>query len=209
MHAPSAICSALYRLNPSARLAWAGEARKSEGELNAGSFALVQLYPAKTVGPIDAPYIPNELWYTTVRPDEHGQATIVKIDRGPIFNRYGGTTPDWDMLAFVPVYVARFKDYKMSNEAVQSGAILPLLQRWMQPLKKRVADSQEQAGRELKKKAREIGEEAGKRLWREALKSDATSPIVPYDSSVRKEMDGFFKANDGLENYYRSDKVFR
>ena len=209
MWAPNHVAMALYRLNPSARLAWAGEPGKTEDELNAGSFALVQLYPIHQIGSLEEPLTPEELWHVTTRADEHGQPCRVRIDRGPIFNRHGGTRPDWDPIFFVPVFKVRFKDYHMSNESVQSGAILPLLRRWMTPIKKRVQDSQEAAGKELKRKAREIGEEGGKRLWKEAMNHDSTSKILPYDASVRKEVDQFFQGNEGIENYYKTGRVMR
>lgn len=209
MLAPRAICSALYRVNRSARIAWAGSPAKHEDDLNAGSFALVQLFPVGLVGSLDEPVIPNELWHVTNKADEHGRAIRVRIDRGPIFNRWGGTSPDWDPLFFVPVYVARFADYGIPNEAVTCGAFLPVIRRWMQPMKKRFEDSVERAGRELKRKAREIGREGGQRLWREANKHTSSGPIVPYSQDVRKEVDAFFKRNEGLENYYNPHKVFR
>lgn len=202
---PSGPCRALYETNKSARYCWVGQPAK-EGELNPGHYGLVQLYPSNLVGDLDEPNIPDELWYIGNALDVTGKLVRKRIDRGPIFNRRGGTTPDWDMLQYVPVYVARFVDYRMSDQATYSGAMRPLIERWMTSARERVIKSAEAAGRELKRKAREIGEEGGKRLWHEAKKHTSSGAIIPYDSDVKREMDEFYRRNEGLENYYRPDK---
>lgn len=79
MEAPDWVCKEVERINPLARLAWAGEARTSNKEaLNKGSFAIIDLYPKRMA---DVTF--KTLWG----------------DRGPIFGS------SYDPLQRVPVWI--------------------------------------------------------------------------------------------------------
>jgi hypothetical protein len=160
------------------------------------------------VGSLDAPRIPNDLWDVTDGVDKYGKVIRKRIDRGPIFSRTGSVRRDWDPLFWVPVYVARLEDYKLDNEAVAHGAILPMVRKWQTSLRRRVQESADAAGRELKRKTRDLSEEAHRKLMFEANKPDATTPIVAW-KHAREEVEAFYRRNEGLENYYDPVKDMR
>jgi hypothetical protein len=100
MHAPAHICRALYKVAPELRLAWLGLSYKKRvsgvwetGNDDKGCFAIVQIESMRRVGTPDKPKVPQLMWPFHVD------------DPGPIFNRNGGTEPDWDMLSEVPLFI--------------------------------------------------------------------------------------------------------
>jgi hypothetical protein len=128
MHAPTWLTKELVRRHPEYRLAWAGRPAEAD-ELNAGDFALVQLYPISRVGSLTDPDIFEELWDVTTRADEYGRVLRVRANRGPIFNAKGGTRPDWDPLFRIPVYKFDFGEQGIDLYKFFGGGWLNTLSR--------------------------------------------------------------------------------
>ena len=91
MYAPAHICKALWRIHPWLRFAWAGKPTVGE-ELNPGSFAVVQLYHIQDAGKPDEEATYKKFWHVENHLDETNDLRCGRIDRGPIFNKDGGTT---------------------------------------------------------------------------------------------------------------------
>jgi hypothetical protein len=210
MQAPLWVCKELSRLDSGFRIGWVGRNRKYPDELNPGDFALVSLAKKSDIGDLGQPRIPNELWSVTDKVDAFGQVYRARIDRGPIFNKEGGLTPDWDQLFYVPVYIAKFVDYGLTNEAVVHGAVIALVREWQTSLKNRVLGSAARKGRELKETVQEMAREQGKFLWREAQKSTSTRTPTAW-KHAREEVNKFYKQKEhgGIENYYDPTKDMR
>lgn len=172
MHAPPHACKSLYRLHPHLRLAWAGRAPKYPGELNPGSFAIVQLYHIRDVGSPSDPTTYRELWHSTVKADAYMEPERVRIDRGPIFSKEGEVTPDWDKNTRVPIFVMTLDEKYVypdgepfKIEDVQSGKFLGAIRTFLTPIKDRKYAADKAKYRRLKEAARGMSEEMGKQWW--------------------------------------------
>lgn len=205
MHCPSWVCEAIHRIHPNLRMAWAGrDEARYPGEANRGAFCLVQLISAGRVGPLDNPLIFDELWYVSPRADRWGNAEMQKVDRGPIFNKRGGLSLDYDPITQVPIFIINLEQLGYSNQQVADGVFLaPLKARWLSPAKKRFDDSRKQMLKKAKGDINAMAGEATDFLWREANKSTATSPIVPHEFA-RADVDAFYKRKEArsLEHGY-------
>ena len=205
MHPPLSVCRSLYALHPQLRLAWAGCEPKSESELNPGSFALVQLYHLSDVGGTADPHTYRTLWDVEPVADMWGIAEMRRIDRGPIFNRRGGTRPDWDPLFRVPVFVATLdKEYGVSREDILSGRIVEILRNWMRPIQERIETCAAEKGRQLDRDVDAMGREIAKDVWREAQKPDAET-VIMANKHCRKDIEHLESRKqfgDGLKDYY-------
>jgi hypothetical protein len=175
MEAPAWLCKKVFEIAPYARLGWAGEPSKDPNILNPGGFAIIELARAHEVGSLDEPRIPQELWKVTTRANRHGQAIRCRIDRGPIFNRWGGTTPDYDALNYVPVFVGRPKDYGVSEHAFYHGAVIPMLRRWETKVKERVAEDRNEKAKIVKAQLDDVSRDGTERLWSMAQRSGESS----------------------------------
>lgn len=199
----------LARLNPLARLAWAGRKRQTPDELNPGNFCLVQLYPMRMVGSLEEPNINQELWDVTTRANAHGQVLRQAISRGPIFNKKGGLTRDWDTLFYVPIYVAKFVDYGLADSAISHGGFKPMIERWATNMRIRVQQSIKERGKVLKSQVNEISEGAADRMWHSANKANSTSS----DTTTREErvaaQKQLEKQRSNFEGYYDGSKIWR
>ena len=204
MLAPSWLCKAVYRIHPQLRLAWVGRDRKYEDELNAGSFALVQLFHIRDLGLDDASLQYKTRWDIEFVADEWGNSEGTRIRRGPVFSKNGTCTPDWDPLFRKPMYIANLEDYGIPLSEVLSGEFLGTVKEWLTPIKRRVIESAKEQGKLLKTKAEDIGDEAADFLWREAQRSDATS-VIKANKHCKEEMATFEKAKQAaaqLPSYY-------
>ncbi len=197
------ICTALHRINPKLRLAWHGRERDELNDINAGDFALVQLFPAQRVGPLHDPVIYSELWSVSPRMNEHGQMEMVKIDRGPIFNRRGGTALDYDPLMEIPIYIINLGGLGFDKYRVLNGEFLLHLPRWGTSAKKRMKASMEAQYRQAKSQVKDMAGEASDFLWREANKTGATTPTVTWDDA-RADVTKMYEKQEHrkLESYY-------
>ena len=188
MHPPGWVCRRLAELHPQLRLGWAGRQRQNDDELNPGSFALVQLYHKQDTGSVDDPTTFRLLWDVDPVVDEHGETTIVRKERGPIFNKNGGTRRDWDSLSRVPVFVATLDEsYGMDTSDVLSGRFLESVRLWMTPIERRMRESAREKGRQLAGAIDDVAHEATGDLLKEAQKSDAAS-VVMADKHARDDI---------------------
>jgi len=162
------------------RLAWHGETE---------TFALIQFMHETDVGKPGAESKAYEFWATTCRLREGNIISTVCIERGPIFNRYGGTTPDWPWSGYHAIFIADLGEYHITNYQVMGGGIIPIMRRWLQPLKKRLLDSRVEAGRQLQTNAEDIAHEATDYLWSKAntsdYVSDTSSTVVDNSMAMR------------------------
>ena len=172
MHAPPHACKSLYRLHPHLRLAWAGRVPKYPGELNPGSFAIVQLYHISDVGTPNDPTTFRELWHTTVKANDYGEAERVRIERGPIFSKEGGVRPDWDKNYYVPIFVMTLdSNYNypdgtpFSSLDVQSCRFLEAIRVFLTPMKDRKYAADKAKRRAMRQDAKAMSEEMGKEWW--------------------------------------------
>ncbi len=100
------VCQALRKLSPNLRLAWHGARDR---------FAIVQLYHISDCGDIDDPHTFREYWNVTTVTGPTGTEHREKIDRGHIFNSWGGTTPDWNPLQRVPIFVTELEGVEAAD----------------------------------------------------------------------------------------------
>ena len=166
MEPPSFVCKALYNMHKKLRLAWHGPTE---------TFALIQFMHETNVGRPGAESKLHEFWATTCRLREGNIISTVRVERGPIFNRHGRTTPDWPWMGYHPIFVADFGEFQIDNYKVFGGGIIPIIRRWLQPIQKRMLDSRREAGKQLQAKADNIAGEATDYLWSKANDSDAVS----------------------------------
>lgn len=158
MHPPEWICKELERIHPHLRLGWVGYARKSgEDELNKGVFALIQLYHSR-----DASRTFYTLWETVE-------------NRGPVFgSRY-------DPLSRTPIYVS-----ELAPEDVFSGACIPMIRRWMRPMKQRYMESAVAKGKQYESDNQDLAEaQADYMLWH-ANKTDGSSDRTITNADLTK-----------------------
>ena len=117
--------------------------------MNPGDFALIQLYHISDVGDLNDPSTFRTLWNVQPTLDENGDTRFEKIDRGPIFNKRGGTTRDWDPLFRVPIFVATLnEEFGVSVEDILTGRIVEHIKRWMRPIVQRVTESAVEQGKD-------------------------------------------------------------
>lgn len=211
MHPPGWICSALYRIHPHLRMAWAGRDRIHQEELNPGSFAVVQLYHCSDFGQADKPHTYREGWDLTVKPKPFGEPEFEPIYRGPIFNRWGGCQRDWDPLFRVPVFVATIdEEYShkdgtpMGIQDVYTGSFLETIRWWLVPIKRRIMEMNREQGKELNQEAEDIGREATDFLWSRAMRPDAGYKPMAWKHAKKElaSLDKLGERTEELSDYY-------
>jgi hypothetical protein len=136
LYPPAAVCRAIYRLHPQLRVGWCGRSPYFEGETNPGAYTICQLYHISDVGSLDEPNTLNELWEIGWTTDEDGRETRARVDRGPLYNRNGGSTRDWDPLFRVPVWMMTldgswlaYDGQPLVNEDISNGRLEATLRR--------------------------------------------------------------------------------
>lgn len=213
MYAPAASCIALYRLHKWLRLAWAGRPAKP-GELNVGDFAVVQLYHVSDVGPPDDPLTYRTLWTHTIAPGSTGEKVLAPIDRGPVFNRLGGTERDWDPLRRVPVFVALLDgSYHYPDgtpvrlEDVFSGKFLLAIHAWLRPIQDRIIRNRKQRTLDIRSKAEDLGHEMTDFVWNRSPQDALVNNRPREDRRFDEAKLDYLKQNDGLADIFESTKV--
>ena len=206
MHPPGWVCRRLHELHPQLRLAWAGRQRRHEDELNPGSFALVQLYHVQDAGRVDDPTTFRLLWDVDPVVNEDGETTMKRAERGPIFDKNGGTRRDWDNLSRVPVFVATLDEqYGMSTEDVLSGKFLSSVKLWMTPIERRMRESAREKGRQLAGVMDDVAHEATNDLLKSSQRSDAATVIMANKHAredivnLEKKVEARGKVEDSFE----------
>ena len=192
MHPPSLVCQQLKRVHPHLRLAWVGRPKICEDEVNPGHFAVVQLFARRDVGTDENPKIFQELWHLTSRADNFGASERVRIERGPIFNSLGGTSPDWDPLFRVPVFamevtptyrypqLAPYEGETFCTADVFSGKIIGGIEWFLTPIKERINRQNRAFANAAVSESHELAGEMTDFLWSQANKADSTRTEVAY-----------------------------
>ncbi len=129
-------------------MGWVGREKTTEEEAadvtNVGDFALVQLIPSHIVGPRSEPWIFSTLWEVEPRMKDDGMTVeMQKVERGPIFSRYGTVNYDWDPLFMTPVYIANLGQFGFTKQRVLNGEFLFYLPNWFSSAKKKLKQSVE------------------------------------------------------------------
>ena len=216
MHPPSATCRALYRLHPQLRLGWAGRPRQGS-ELNPGSWALVQLYHVSDCGDIDEPVTFREYWNVTTKQNFDGTEDRIKIDRGPIFNRFGGTSLDYDPVFRFPIYVIELSDELIypwgepinPTKDVFSGKIIEAIRHWLTPAEKRIHDSHVNKGNHVSSRCDDMGGHVADRIWRESQRTGYTHNHSLAYKHAKKDIAAQDEKNqkDVIKEYYKPPKM--
>lgn len=182
MHAPAHVCLELYRTHKWIRIAWMGRERRHDDDLNRGSFVIVQLLHVKDAGPIWNPKTVKDMWDVETFQTQAGNWDLRPSWRGPIFNRFGGTTPDWDPLLRRPVMsVVCSPQHGLSTQAVFDGSIVTYVKNSMRSAREKLQDvvnARASKGRELDAKMKDLSSEMSDHLWFEAQKTAASGPII-------------------------------
>jgi len=190
MHPPRAICEQLARIHPKLRFAWHGREKRDADELNPGSFAIVQLYHISNAGTQDNPNTYRQPWEEAF---------------GPIFNKQGGTTRDWDPLFWTPMYVTRLEDVGVTHSEVFNGQILDFIRDWMIPVGRRAKEDRRRRAKELHDRTEDIIDAMTDRLWYEANKTGEETIDVPWEFA-KKDVYEMYKrkriAEQYLDSYY-------
>ena len=192
MHPPAWLCEGLYRVRPDLRLAWHGSKRKHKDDLNAGTFAIVRLAPVSEVGSLSNPRTYGALWDLAPQINDVGECEMLPHYKGPIFNRKGGTSRDWDPLFFVPMYSLNLEGQGITKSQIFAGAFLNGIEWGLNVMKARVAKANQAAYNDHKNEMQAIGNEAGKDLWKKANQSDASTVLTTREERV-EAMKGFEK----------------
>lgn len=185
MHPPSFVCRSLFRLDPQIRLAWMGRKPAYQGELNPGSFCLVQLWHRDHYGSYAKPNTPNELWNVRPKIMPLGKVELVRAERGPVFSKDGSIKPDWNPFAYELVYRANLRDFGISTEEVLSGAMLRKIERFYRPMKERMEEDRRQHISAVRDTAERVGREAGMRLYQGLQQHDIRLPVMTREDVVR------------------------
>jgi len=211
MHPPSWICGALHRIHPQLRLAWHGREKRHENELNPGCFALIQLYHVSDVEEFEDPTTYRLPWVADPVEGSDGATRLKRVNRGPIFNKEGGTRMDWDSAFRVPIFVATLDEaYEISTNDVLTGRFLDTVRRWMIPIKRRIRESAIEAGRNLESKADDVAGEIADAVKFEANKPDASTVIMANKHAkgdMNKLEKRLEKAHGQLADYYAPPEV--
>jgi hypothetical protein len=193
MHPPAHVCRELYRLHPHLRLAWVGRAPLSEGELNPGSFAIVQLYSQRDAGTPDEPNSYREFYDAALQLNDAGIAEMSRIDRGPIFNKDGGLRRDWDPLQRTPMFIANLSAYRLSNRDVYSSKFIFAVKLWLTDIVERVRSAGKQKAKDVKNKVKDQAAEMSSELWKTAMKHESSG--VTMSKKHAKEDEGVKQLN--------------
>jgi hypothetical protein len=147
MHAPQWVLDEIERVNPLARLGWAGEDRESKDEpLNKGMFAVLDLYPKRLA---DRTF--KTLWG----------------DRGPVFGSY------YDPLERIPVWISNIAPEDVFSGAV-IGIIKRYCEDIQERLDRTWREEQEQQRKMKKELAGEVGSYM---YWQSKRESNATNTL--------------------------------
>lgn len=175
MYPPAWVCRKLKEMDPSIRVAWAGDEDADAEQLNPGMFVMVKLYHNR-----DAKHtIAGTPWY----PGQHG----------PIYcpTKNGVTSrPDWDMHKYKPFWLA-----EIPSEDLKSGKIIEDLRRWNTPWVERQKANLKAQSAKYKSRSMDIsGALTDEMLWN-SQKAESTRP-VPVAKKFMSEDDKAFEQGE-------------
>ena len=172
---------------------------------------MVQLNHISDVKEFEDPTTFRLPWTADPVEGSDGKTRTKRVNRGPIFNREGGTRADWDSAFRVPIFVATLdKSYGMSIEDVLSGRFLSDVRRWMVPIQRRVRESAIEAGKTLESKASDVAGQMTDHLAYQANKTDATTVIMANKHAkddITKLERKVEKSHGQLADYYSPPEV--
>jgi hypothetical protein len=194
------------------RLAWLGRKPKYEGELNCGSFCVIQLYHERDCGTRENPTTFREMWDATTVSDNFGESCRIKLDRGPIFSKNGDLKRDWDPRYRIPIFAMTLDEaysYEdgtpIKTEDVFSGKFIEAVRSRLTPIVARVQTKGREMARDLDRTADALGREMGDFLWHEANKTGQTRDHTVTISEANAAMALKEKRDrwrNGFEDYY-------
>ena len=223
MHPPAWICSEIARVDPHLRLAWYGEPPPAsekdaelEGAINCGNFALVYISHIRNCGPYHNPFTNKEFWDVDLVSKQNGAFEWKRANRGPVFNRRGGTVRDYDPLFYHPVLLQVFNHrWGFDGSEVFTGELIPFLKRQVttkQELRKRRVDSVRQKARKWQADINDKADQAIDRWFYEGSKASETSDHsyaekhakehLKYQRGLQPLLDGKLE----LEDYFLKKK---
>lgn len=144
MEPPRWVCERLAEIHPWVRLGWIKNGNLcNEDAESGGEFAVVQLMHIRDSGPKWRPRTIREFWDVHTVQIGPEQFVMERIERGTLYNRRGGVSPDWDPLTRQPVIIAGVdKQFGLSVHSVFDGRIISWLRAQAKPareiLKERV-----------------------------------------------------------------------
>lgn len=149
MYPPQHVCRQLYDFDPNLRLCWIGEDFEGTGE---GCFGLVEIRPQARVEDSQGKRKTIEPWF----PYDIAAA-------GPVYNRQGGITRDYDALTQAPVLICTISpQWGMHTRDVYGTRLLSILRIARKTQAEHVAQKRtelERRGKEHAEMARGIAEE--------------------------------------------------
>jgi hypothetical protein len=154
----------------------------------------------------------SELWEVGNGINEHGLLVRKRVDRGPIFDRFGNPgRRDWDPLFRVPVWImtldgswAAYDDTpkepkRLVNSDVSNGRLIETCRKLLAVgINKRIADSKKEASSRLNQHVDDMTTEMSDRLWHEANKTGATSHVVAKE---------FIKEDVGYARWQKNQQI--
>jgi hypothetical protein len=175
MHAPRTACEQLFRFHSKCRLGWHGYPRKNEDDLNAGSYALIQLYHISDIGRFDNRKTFMQFWDD---PDYYF---------GPIFDKHGGCTRDWDPLFWIPIYVANLNQFGIATQDVFSGKFIQTIKPWAANQLKTAKKKREDKVRLERQRRDDLLDQMGDHWWKEMNKTGETSPLCTREEKIEAQ----------------------
>ncbi len=177
---PEHVCRELYRKHKNLRWAWEG--RDDVTKLNAGGFALVQLYHISDCGTYDNPQTYRAFWDVKTVEGWDGTARVTKDYKGPIFSKTGSTLRDWDPLFRFPIHVITLDEHCKLHypwgefikpiDDVYSGKIMHAIDYWLRPQDERIVRSHQEKQDRVVRKCEDMGAAAADRVWWDSQQTD-------------------------------------
>lgn len=114
MHPPRHVCKAIYDLDHNLRLCWLGQDFERSGE---GCFGVIELRPRRQVETAEGIRKTLEPWF----PYDIQHA-------GDIFNKFGGTSPDFDRTTQAPILICTVSpQWHMHTRDVYGSRLVSIL----------------------------------------------------------------------------------
>ena len=207
MHPPKQICREIYDLHKHLRLAWMGRPKAFPEELDPGDFVIVQLMHESNCGTYEKPRTIKEFWEVETYEKSPGIFAQRKVNRGILFNRDGGTSPDWDRLSRRPVIIASVTPaFGLSPHSLYDGTLREFVKRNLVPRKemlRRRVDAARAKGRRIDERISDHCAEMTEYMWWEGNKADQTSPQI-----AKKHIDTRHRLEHFREGAYNFEKMY-
>lgn len=180
---PAHLCEALYRADPSLRLAWVG--RRSHSAEDGGLFALVRLAKIRDVGTPEQPLTFQTFFAEADYP-------------GAIYSRHGVPDKrDWDPLFETPIYHMDVAPaFGFATRDVWNGRLYQAFAYRMVRNKKVVERERYEEvaaeGAQMEGQFNDLMGTMSEDLWRESMKTGYTSPVVSKEE-IKEKLPAHYK----------------